>query len=282
MKISATDDKGNPIEASIMINGQRMSQKTPTAIPMQAGHSIITLSHPDFKDNTFDVQLEVDQKLELKKAMTPNNFKDWEWYFGLGGGSESVNSISKNDNYSCCIVFDFGIQKTLSSHFSIKFIYNYIGKMDKNNYTTNSLTGAANSTHYYAADYDGNLIGVALPFFVNRDAPSTWFIVPEIGSISSKFKYDRYDFGGTGYGGKISDGHEYKFKQSFKGVGLGIQWTHPNPQNPANSSGWYLLGGFRKFEEPKNIEAAFDKTKTDTPKAESSSGYILLGLLLGY
>jgi hypothetical protein len=57
---------------------------------------------------------------------------------------------------------------------------------------------------------------------------------------------------------------------------------HSNPQNPANSSGWYLLGGFRKFEEPKNIQAAFDTTKTNTPKAQTSSGYIILGFVLGY
>ena len=283
MKISATDDKGIPIEASIMINGQRMSQKTPTAIPMQAGRSVITLSHPDFKDNTFDVQLEVDQKLEIKKSMTPNNFKDWEWYFGLGGGSESVNGISKNENYSCCILFDFGIQKTLSSHFSLKFIYNYIGKMDKSNYVITSMNGTPNTTAYYAADYDGNLIAVALPFFFNREAPSSWFIIPEIGKISSKFKYDRFDFSSSGgYGSKVDEGHEYKFSQSFKGLGLGIQWMHSNPQNPANSSGWYLLGGFRKFEEPKNIQAAFDTTKTNTPKAQTSSGYIILGFVLGY
>lgn len=279
VKISATDDKGNPLEASIMINGEKISQKTPTAIPVKAGKNIVTLSNSDFKDQTFDFFLNVDEKLEIKKEMVPNNYKSGAWYLGIGLTGTPFQGFSQVQKFSCCLLIDFAYQKNLSNYFSLKFSYNYFGDTSANEVSYGSDSGAANTTQYKAHEATGHYLFVSLPIYFTKNDHFAWYLAPEIGRVKSTLKYDEYNYDGFGNGYKGETGKEVSFSQSFRGIVLGWEWLD---LNSPKSSGWYLIFGLRKYDQLKDLNFSFNQNKTQTPKTSSNKGYGTVGWMFAY
>lgn len=279
VKISAKDDKGNPIEALIYLNGEKLSQKTPTAMPMKAGKNFISLSNPDYKDLSFIINLNVDEKLEIVKELEPNRYKSGAWYLGIGLSSTPFKNFTREDIFSCCILIDVAYQKNLSNHFSLKFSYNYSGDTSSSETSYSSEKGTPNTTVYKASGASGNMFFVSLPIYLSKNDHSSFYLAPEIGRVKSTLKYNQYNYDIFGYGNQSSTENKVSFTQSFKGLTLG--WEFLDLNNP-KSSGWYLIFGMRKYEAPKNFNFSFNQNQTQTPQSNSARGYGTIGWMFAY
>jgi hypothetical protein len=279
VKISATDHKGNPIEAVIYINGEKISQKTPTALPLKAGKNFITLSNPDFKDLSFEITLNVDEKLEIRKELVPFNYKSGAWYLGLGISPAPFKDFSKEEKFSCCMLIDLAFQKNLSNHFSLKFSYNYSGDTTSDEASYNSDNGSPNTTAYKVSEASGHLLFVSMPIYFSKDDHFSWYLAPEFGQVKSILKYDQYIFDAYGNGYKGTTNNEASFTQAFRGLALGGEWLDLKNSKPF---GWYLIFGMRKYEEIKDSNFSFNKNKTQAPTSNSTRGYGTIGWMLAY
>jgi hypothetical protein len=249
LKISATDSAGLPLEANIFLNGERLSERTPAVIQVPAGKAHIVLTHKDQKDLAFDLNLDVDEKEEVKKKMIPSDEKDWSLAFGLGMTSFSLSQVKedKNGEYSCCILFDLSLQRSLTKNLAIRAIYNYVSGSTSSNATSNIYDGAPNSTEDLLTDYSGNLIGVAMPIYLRKRDHFAFYVGPEVGTLNSKmsFKTVTYDSFGNGYG--TPNAKKESVTQSYVGAVTGMEWVSETDKPQAY--GWYLLGGARKFNK---------------------------------
>ncbi len=278
VKISATDDKGNPIEASIILNGQKLSQKTPTAMPIPAGQSYITLSNSDFKDQSFEINLKVDEKLEIKKELIPNNYKNEAWYIGLGYSPASYENFSRKEKFSCCLLIDLAYQRNIFNRVSIKFSYNYLGDTTSVDNTV-SASGTPNTTIYKASEATGYLLFVSLPIYFSKSDHFSWYLAPELGRSKSTLKYEKYTYSSSGAEYIETSGSELSFNQSFKGIAIGWEWLN---LNNVKSTGWYLILGMRKYEQPKNLNFSFNQNQTQLPISSSPRGYASIGWMIAF
>ena len=260
LKISATDSAGLPLKANIYLNGSKISEHTPAVIQVPAGKAHIVLTHKGQKDFAFDLNLDVDEKDEVKKKMIPSNEKDWSLAFGLGWTSFSLSQVKedKNGEYSCCILFDLSLQRSLSKYMAIRAIYNYVSGSTSSNVTSSIYDGTPNSSEDLLTDYTGNLFGLALPIYLTKRDHFAFYVGPEVGTLMSKmsFKTVTYDTFGNGYG--TPNAKKESVTQSYVGAVTGMEWVSESDKPQAY--GWYLLGGTRKFN--KSSLAAYPSKQT--------------------
>jgi len=272
LKISVTDNKDHPLEATLFINGEKLSEKTPAVIQVPAGKSHLVVRHSGQKDLIVDLDLEVDEKIEIKKQMIPSNEKNWAMYFGIGVNSFSFDKIkedSKNE-YSCCIMFDFSIQRNLSDHIALRGTYNYIsGSGNSNSNYVGYYNGTPNTTEYLIEDYTGHLIGISLPIYLYRSDSTLFYFAPEMGNLKSKMQFKKIDYDVTGYGSGLNNSKTSNPTQNYKGITSGFEWIRETDKPTAY--GGYLIGGFRIFDQPSD----------ETYKSKSSE-FLQIGLMIGF
>jgi len=272
LKISVTDSQDHPLEANIFINGKKLSEKTPAVIQVPAGKSQLVVSHSGHKDLPVDLNLDVDEKVEIKKKMIPSNEKNWAMYFGIGVNSFSFDEIKEDsDNqYSCCILFDISLQRSLSKRIALRGVYNYIsgsGNSDSN--FTGYYNSTPNTSEYLLEEYNGHLIGISLPIYLFRSATTSFYFAPEVGNLKSKMQFKKIDYDAIGNGSVYQNSKTSNVTQKFKGITTGFEWMGETDRPTAY--GGYLIGGFRTFDQPS------DKTY----KSRGSS-FIQVGLMMGF
>ncbi len=272
LKISVTNNQGHPLEATLFINGKKQSEKTPAVIQIPAGKSHLVISHSGQKDLPVDLDLDVDEKLELKKQMVPSNEKNWAMFFGLGGNSFSFDGLKEDskNQYSCCLLFDVSLQRNLGKYVALRGIYNYIsGSVNSNSNYNGYYNGTPNTTEYLIDDYTGHLLGVSLPIYFYRNDFTSFFIAPEIGNLKSKMQFKKISYDGTGFGYGQKDAKTSTVSQSYKGITTGFEWIRETDR--ATAYGGYLIGGLRTFGDPS------DKTFKS-----KGVGFMQVGLMIGF
>jgi hypothetical protein len=230
VKISAQDLNGQPIEADIYVNGEKLNEKTPAVIQIPSGDTGLTLTYSGHKDLSFTQKLEAGEKAEIKKVLRPSNEKNWTFFLGIGWHGELVSGVKEVQDYSCCVYADVSAQYMLTRSIGVRAIYNY-------------LSGSSSGTTYYSSEnlvteYVGHLVGFSVPVYFSRDDDSRLFFGPEGGMLTSTQTYN----GNNTY----EEFHE-KFSQSYYGLLFGKEWIKESPEE--KTYGGYILAGLRQFKD---------------------------------
>ncbi len=272
LKVSVMDNQGHPLEAAIFINDKKLAEKTPAVIQVPAGKSHLIIRHSGQKDLIVDLDLDVDEKIEIKKQMIPSNEKNWAIYFGIGVNSFSFDQIKEDskNQYSCCVMFDLSLQRSLTKHIAIRGVYNYIsGSGSSDSDYTGYYNGTPNTTEYLIEEYTGHLLGISLPIYFYRSAFTSFFIAPEMGNLKSKMQFKKIDYDATGYGFGLKNSKTSNPTQNFKGILSGFEWIRQTDKPTAY--GGYLIGGFRTFDQ-----------SSDKTYKSKGAAFIQGGLIVGF
>jgi hypothetical protein len=283
LKISATDSYNAPIEASIYVNGEKIKDMTPAVIQVPSGQAQIRLAYSGHKDETFELNLGVDEKVELKKKLIPSHEKDWSFLFGIGIGSMPVKNVKedKEGSFSCCILFDVTLQRTIGKYLAIKFMYNYVsGSVNDNASTVGFENGTPNTTNDFLTDLKGHQIGIALPFYLVKNDHSGFYIGPEIGILKSTLTFRRTVYDNFGSASQYKNAKDESFSQSYTGIVTGIDWMKET-SNPV-AYGWYLLGGVRKFKDSSKSEVKSTFSNSPTIYTGNTTLYLQTGMIISF
>jgi hypothetical protein len=283
MKISATDSYNLPVEAGIFVNGKKMAEKTPAVIQVPAGKAMIQLAYTGHKDEFFELNLDVDEKVELKKKIIPSHEKNWAFLLGIGAGSTPVKGLNEDKlgKYSCCILFDASLQRSITKYLSLRLIYNYVtGSTDSDATTYGYANGTPNTSEYFLTDFKGHQLAVALPFYLHRSDHSGFYIGPEFGTLKSTIKFRQTSYDSFGVGTETKNAKEESFSQSFTGIVTGIDWIRESAQSVVY--GFYLLGGARKFKDSTKSEVKYGTPNDPTIYQGNMSAYIQAGLIVSF
>jgi hypothetical protein len=255
LKISAADSYNAPIEANIYVNGVKIKDVTPAVIQVPSGQAQIRLAYSGHKDETFELNLEVDQKVELKKKLIPSHEKDWSLLLGVGVGSMPVKNVKEDKlgKFSCCILIDVTLQRAIGKYLAIRFMYNYVsGSDDENASTVGYENGTPNTSNDFLTNLKGHQFGLALPFYLHKRDNSGFYIGPEIGTLKSTLTFRRTEYDNFGNASQYKDAKEEIYSQGYTGLVTGVDWMKETSHPVAY--GWYLLGGVRKFKDSTKSE----------------------------
>jgi hypothetical protein len=230
LKISASDVNGQPIEAELYVNGEKMPEKTPAVIQIPSGEATLKLSYPAHKDLVFVQNLEAGEKVEIKKEMRPSNEKDWSLLMGIGWHGEVAKGVKQGQDYSCCLYLDLSLQYMITRSIGLRAIYNYLNG--------SSSASSFGQSQDVVTEYSGNLLGLSLPLYYSVREDSRLFIAPEGGVLKSTNTFN---------GDNAYQEFDEEFDQGYYGVSLGKEWISESPES--KSYGGYVLAGLRQFKD---------------------------------
>jgi PEGA domain len=233
VKVSALDAFNKPVEAEIYLNGKRMAEKTPAVLKIPSGSTRLTLEYPRHNDIDIPLNLDPDERTDIKKQMKLSDEKDWTIYFGLGLGGSPLKGLNEKSGYSCCVVLDVSLQYMLTKRIAIKASYNY-------------LSGSTDMISSYSdrdelSELNGHQISLALPLYFSASSESRVFLAPEYGKLDSNLTFENSRNLGASTDAKVG--------QPFYGLFIGKEWRKPSSDSV--TYGVYLSGGLRKYSEDK-------------------------------
>lgn len=273
-KFSASDREKNAISANLYVDGEEMDEKTPTEIKIKSGKRKIKLSHPDFKDVEFEEEFESNKTTAIKKVLEAKNQKDWRLLLGLGVSGQEVQDFQKGESYSCCGMFEVGLQRMIWRGLGISLNYRKIASLGSEEDKELFPYGTPDTTEYGAEESQSNLFGVGLLYELGGE-PGGAFFEGETGIGKGDLKYDEITYDQWGTGSRETNAGKMTYSERYVILAMGYDWLNLSEKNA--DTGLYIKAGVRlstkKFDRPKD-----DFLEMEDLESKPVIGFLSLGI----
>jgi hypothetical protein len=242
LNLRAVNKFGKNINANIYLNDENTGHSTPHLLTVDANvENEIKLTHNDFIEEEFNVNIEGNATISKKQTMTYRKESYWRFFFGFGFEESSLSDVEwrysdpNSGNSDTQESYDHlnwsinaGIEREIFDMLALKSMFTYLrdtsGKSEDE--STQEITGKPNTIENPVIDITGFNFALSAPLYLFKVDPLLpdrhfgFYISPEVGELHGTLKFKSTD--------------SQSFRQSFVGIIAGLDWVYSHTSNPAN------------------------------------------------